>query len=72
MMPERYRRTYRLVEGEDIDLNAALEAWADLLMKVPPDDKIMLRRYRVQRDVAVVFLLDMSASTAEAIDNDHT
>jgi nitric oxide reductase activation protein len=72
MMPERYRKTYRLTEGEDVDLNAALEAWADLRMNVPPDEKIYWRRYRVQRDVAVVFLLDMSASTAEAIDNDHT
>jgi nitric oxide reductase activation protein len=32
-----------------------------------PDDKIYWRRHRIQRDVAVVFLLDMSASTAEAL-----
>ena len=36
-------------------------------MKVPPDDKVYWRRRRIQRDVAVVFLLDMSASTAEPI-----
>ena len=68
IMPESFRKIYRLVDGEDIDLNAALEAWADLRMKVPPDDKIYWRRNRARRDVAVVFLLDMSASTAEAID----
>lgn len=67
IMPERFRKTYRLVEGEDIDLNAALEAWADLRLQVPPDDKIFWRRHRIQRDVAVAFLLDMSASTAEPI-----
>ncbi len=67
IMPERLRRTYRLVDGEDVDLNAALEAWADLRMQVPPDDKIYWCRYKIQRDVAVVFLLDMSASTAEPI-----
>ncbi|MDH3604865.1 MAG: hypothetical protein OEU26_35110, partial [Candidatus Tectomicrobia bacterium] len=68
IMPERLRKTYRLVDGEDLDLNAALEAWADLRMNLPPDDKIYWQRHRIQRDVAVVFLLDMSASTAEALD----
>ena len=68
IMPESFRKIYRLTDGEDIDLNAALEAWCDLRMNVPPDDKIYWRRNRARRDVAVVFLLDMSASTAEAID----
>ena len=68
IMPENFKKIYRLTDGEDIDLNAALEAWADLKMKVPPDEKIYWHRNRARRDVAVVFLLDMSASTAEAID----
>ena len=68
IMPESMRKTYRLTDGEDIDLNAALEAWADLKMGVPPDEKIYWHRKRNRREVAVVFLLDMSASTAEAID----
>ena len=68
IMPESFRKIYRLIDGEDIDLNAALEAWCDLRMNVPPDDKIYWHRNRARRDVAVVFLLDMSASTAEAID----
>jgi len=68
IMPESMRKTYRLVDGEDIDLNAALEAWADLKMGLPPDEKIYWHRNRNHRQVAVVFLLDMSASTAEAID----
>ena len=68
IMPETWRKTYRLVDGEDIDLNAAIEAISDLRMGVPPEDKIYWRRNKVERDVAAVFLLDMSASTAEAID----
>ncbi|MDP7512044.1 MAG: VWA domain-containing protein [Dehalococcoidia bacterium] len=68
IMPESFRKIYRLTDGEDLDLNAALEAWADLRMKLPPDEKIYWQRNRARRDVAVVFLLDMSASTAEAID----
>ena len=68
IMPESYRKIHRLIDGEDLDLNAALEAFLDLRMHVPPDDKIYWRRHKVQRDVAVVFLLDMSASTAERLD----
>ena len=68
IMPESFRKIYRLIDGEDLDLNAALEAWCDLRMNAPPDDKIYWHRNRARRDVAVVFLIDMSASTAEAID----
>ena len=68
IMPERFRKIDRLPDGEDLDLNAALEAYTDLRMGLPPDDRIYWHRDRIQRDVAVVFLLDMSASTAEAID----
>ncbi|MBI3325475.1 MAG: hypothetical protein HYZ81_02065 [Nitrospinae bacterium] len=68
LRPTRFRKVYRLVDGEDLDLNAALEAWADLRMHVPPEEKIYWRRDHLQRDVAVVFLLDMSASTAEPLD----
>ena len=67
ILPEGFGRRTRLTDGEDLDLNAALEAFADLRMQVPPDDKIYWRRYKVRRDVAVVFLLDMSASTAETL-----
>jgi nitric oxide reductase NorD protein len=68
LLPARWRRVYRLAEGEDLDLNAALEAWADLRMHVPPDEKIYWRRQTLQRHVAVALLLDMSASTAEPLD----
>jgi hypothetical protein len=68
LLPTRFRKVYRLVDGEDFDLNAALEAWADLRMHVPPEEKIYWRRHIVQRDIAVAFLLDMSASTAEPLD----
>ena len=67
ILPEGFGRVTRLTDGEDLDLNAALEAFADLRMRVPPDDKIYWRRHKVRRDVAVLFLLDMSASTAEPL-----
>ena len=50
IMPESFRKTYRLIDGEDIDLNSALEAWCDLRMKVPPDEKIYWRRHKIMRE----------------------
>lgn len=70
ILPENFGKTTRLTDGEDLDLNAALEALADLRMRIPPDDKIYWRRHKVRRDVAVLVLLDMSASTAEPLRTD--
>ena len=66
--PEIYRKQKRLPEGEDIDLDAAIEALIDLRSEVTPDERIYWRRNKDERDVAVVFLIDMSASTAEAVE----
>ena len=66
--PEIYRKIKRLPEGEDIDFDAGIEALIDLRSRRTPDERIYWRRNNDERDVAVVFLLDMSASTAEAVE----
>ena len=66
--PEMYRKVKRLPEGEDVDLDAGIEALIDLRNNMTPDERIYWRRNKDERDVAVVFLLDMSASTAEAVE----
>ncbi len=66
--PEMYRKMKRLPEGEDIDIDAGIEALIDLRNKMTPDERIYWRRNKDERDVGVVFLLDMSASTAEAVE----
>ena len=68
VVPEKFLRVKRVVDGEDLDLDAAIEATVDLRMGMTPSEKIWWRRNKLERDVAVVFLLDMSASTAEAIE----
>jgi nitric oxide reductase NorD protein len=68
LVPEMFRKIRPLQDGEDIDLDAAIQAMIDKISGLTPSDKIYWRRNKIERDIAVVFLLDMSASTAEAID----
>jgi hypothetical protein len=65
--PELHHREKRLPDGSDHDLDAAIEAMVDLRIGVSPSEKIFWRNHKVERDVAVAFLLDMSGSTGEAL-----
>ena len=69
MVPEMFRKVRKLEDGEEIDIDEIIEAFVDMRTGVSPSDKFYWRRNKVQRDVAVAFLLDTSASTAEAIDD---
>ena len=68
MVPETYRKEKRLTDGEEFDLDAVIDAIVQRRAGATPDDKVYWRRNKTERDVAVIFLLDMSASTAEAIE----
>ncbi len=68
MVPEMFRKERKLMDGEDIDIDDVIENMVDIKTGSSPDEKFYWRRNKVQRDVAVAFLLDTSASTAEAID----
>ena len=67
MKPELFRKIKRLSDGEDIELDPAIEWMIDVRTGVSPSDKVYWRRNKVDRDVAIAFLLDMSASTDEEI-----
>jgi nitric oxide reductase NorD protein len=69
LLPEAFRKIKRLPDGEEFDLDAVIEAVVDRKVGISPSEKLYWRRNKVVRDVAVVFLLDMSASTAEAIED---
>jgi len=63
--PEGYRVIRGLLDGEDFDLNAVVMARGDLRARLTPTGKLYTARQREERDVATLFLLDMSASTDE-------
>ena len=67
LRPEMYRKIKRLLDGEDLDFDAVTEFAVERRARVTPDDKIYWRRNKIERDVSVAFLLDMSASTDEEI-----
>lgn len=69
MVPENFQKVRKLEDGEEIDIDDLIEAVVDRKTGASPSDKFYWRRNKVQRDVAVAFLLDTSASTAEAIDD---
>ena len=55
-------------DGEEYDFDLVVESMIQARAGDTPSDKIYWRRNKTERDVAVSFLLDMSASTAEAVD----
>jgi nitric oxide reductase NorD protein len=63
--PERYRRVHGLEDGEVIDLNAVVDARVQRAARQAVSAKLYASRRREERDVATLFLLDMSASTDE-------
>ena len=65
--PAMYRPLSGLEDGEDFDLNAVIDAWTDRRARRPPSTRLYRSRVRAERDVATLFLLDMSASTDEPL-----
>jgi nitric oxide reductase NorD protein len=68
LKPERFKNIPNLERGEEIDLNAAIEASIDRRAGQSPSEKIYIEKNRKDRDFSTLFLLDMSASTDEHVD----
>ena len=71
MTPELFKKERKLQDGEELDIDEVIEAMIDMKTGASPSEKLYWRRNKVQREVAVIFLLDTSASTAEAIDESN-
>ncbi|MCS3902472.1 nitric oxide reductase NorD protein [Methylohalomonas lacus] len=53
----------RQPDGDDIDIDALIEAQADRVRGEEMDDRVYSRHRRVDRDIAVMLMVDMSGST---------
>jgi nitric oxide reductase NorD protein len=67
LKPEMFKKLKRLVDGEDIDLDSAIEAIVDRRAGNVQPEKVYMRRNKRDRSVAALFLLDMSASTDDEV-----
>jgi len=65
--PASYRMVRGLEDGEELDLERLVETRVSRLMGESPDPRVYSARKKESRDVATLFLLDMSASTDEPI-----
>lgn len=59
-------RCHRQTQGDDIDVDAAVEARVETLAGSTPDEAVYLDNLRRRRDLAVLILLDISGSAGEA------
>jgi hypothetical protein len=67
MSPQGMQRIRRLQDGDEIDLDPAIQALIDLRLGQQPDPRIMMRRQLHQRDLALLVLLDLSESANEKV-----
>jgi hypothetical protein len=58
-------RRHRQSQGDDIDIDAAVEARVEVRAGSVPDEAVYLDSLRRQRDLSVLLLLDVSGSAAE-------
>jgi len=50
-------------DGDDIDLDAVIAAYADMKSGMELSDRLLTKRHKSERDLAVMFMVDMSGST---------
>jgi nitric oxide reductase NorD protein len=53
----------RQSDGEDVDIDALVEAWGDVHMGLEMTDRVFTRMHKEERNIAVMFMVDMSGST---------
>ncbi|MFT6318448.1 MAG: hypothetical protein ACJAWG_003102 [Candidatus Azotimanducaceae bacterium] len=63
LRPEMLAKVRGQVDGEELDMEKAIEAIVDRRAGLSPEERIYVQKQRKIRDVSALFLLDMSAST---------
>jgi hypothetical protein len=67
LTPEGVQRVRNMEDGDEIDLNAAIDAMVAIRMGEQPNPRITMRNVLKTRDLSVVLLLDLSESTNEIV-----
>lgn len=67
LRPQGLSRQRRLEDGDELDINAAVDAVVMSRLGMQPDPRITMRNVINRRDLAVLILLDLSESTNERV-----
>lgn len=67
LKPERFKRYRAQPTGDDLDIDALVQAVVDMHSHSFLSENVYIRRDKRIRDVAVLFLVDMSGSTEELV-----
>ncbi len=67
LTPAGVQRQRNLEDGDEIDVNAAIDAMVAIRMGEQPSPRITMRNVLKNRDLSVVVLLDLSESTNEVM-----
>ncbi|MDT8452875.1 MAG: nitric oxide reductase activation protein NorD [Gammaproteobacteria bacterium] len=67
LTPEGVQRVRNMEDGDEIDINAAIDAMISIRMGEQPNTRITMRNVVKSRDLSVVVLMDLSESTNEAM-----
>jgi len=67
LQPQGVIRQRNMEDGDEIDINAAIDALVAIRMGQQPNPRITIRHVLNNRDLAVVVLLDLSESTNEVM-----
>jgi hypothetical protein len=68
LTPEGVQRIRNMEDGDEIDINAAIDAMVAIRMGEQPNPRITMRNVLKTRDLAVVVLMDLSESTNETVE----
>lgn len=67
LSPQGVQRVRNLEDGDEIDINAAVDAMVAMRIGQPPHPRITMRNLVQRRDLAVTILLDLSESTNDQV-----
>ncbi len=67
MQPQGVQRIRKLEDGDEIDINAAIQGLTDIRLGNQPDPRYMMRSVRKTRDFSILVLLDLSESTNDKV-----
>ncbi len=71
LRPQGVQRQRKLEDGDELDLTPAIDAMIHARLGLPFDPRITLRYQLLKRDLAVLLLLDLSASTNDTSPGAH-